>query len=98
MSTEVAPAETDLQRSLAGKFVTFFLAQEEYGIEILKVQEIIGMMSITTVPRAPDYIRGVINLRGKVIPVVDLRQKFGMPSIERTDESCIIVVQAKGLM
>jgi purine-binding chemotaxis protein CheW len=77
-----------------GKFLTFFLAGEEYGLEILKVQEIIGMMDITPVPRSPDYIRGVINLRGKVIPIVDLRLRFGMESAERTAETCIIVVEA----
>ena len=77
--------------------MTFFLAQEEYGIEILKVQEIIGLMGITPVPRTPHYIRGVINLRGKVITVVDLRLKFGMESVEKTDKTCIIVVQTQGV-
>jgi purine-binding chemotaxis protein CheW len=77
-----------------GKFLTFFLAGEEYGLEILKVQEIIGMMDITPVPRAPEFICGVINLRGKVIPIVDLRLRFGMPSADRTAETCIIVVEA----
>ena len=77
-----------------GKFLTFFLAGEEYGIEILKVHEIIGIMPITTVPRTPKFIRGVINLRGKVIPIVDLRLKFGMESKEQTEETCIIVVQS----
>src|SRR5713226_7769151 len=80
-----------------GKFLMFFLASEEYGIEILKVQEIIGMMNITRVPRTPHFIRGVINLRGKVIPVVDLRLKFGMESKEQTAETCIIVVQTAGI-
>jgi purine-binding chemotaxis protein CheW len=80
-----------------GKFLTFYLAGEEYGIEILKVQEIIGMMTITPVPRTPRFIRGVINLRGKVITVVDLRLKFGMESKEQTEETCIIVVQTAGI-
>jgi len=84
-------------KSRSGKFLTFFLAGEEYGLEILKVQEIIGMMDITPVPRAPEYIRGVINLRGKVIPIVDLRLRFGMESAERTSETCIIVVEANGV-
>lgn len=79
------------------KFLTFCLGDEEYGIEILKVREIIGMMPITPVPRTPEFIRGVINLRGKVIPVVDLRLKFGMPSVEQTEETCVIVVQADGV-
>ena len=78
---------------MAGKFLTFFLAAEEYGIEILKVREIIGMMEITPVPRTPAYIRGVLNLRGKVIAVVDLRQKFGMAPTAATDQTVIIVVQ-----
>jgi len=76
----------------AGKYLTFKLAGEEYGLEILKVREIIGLMEITAVPRTPGFIRGVINLRGKVIPVVDLRTKFGMESREDTNETCIIVV------
>jgi len=76
----------------AGKYLTFKLADEEYGLEILKVKEIIGLMNITKVPRTPDYIRGVINLRGKVIPVTELRVKFNMESTEDTDETCIIVV------
>ncbi|MFB3904560.1 MAG: chemotaxis protein CheW [Acidobacteriota bacterium] len=80
-----------------GKFLTFFLASEEYGLEILKVHEIIGMMPITRVPRTPHFIRGVINLRGKVIPVVDLRLKFAMEAKEQTEETCIIVVQAQGV-
>ena len=83
--------------SVAGKYLTFFLKGEEYGLEILKVQEIIGMMTITPVPRMPESMRGVINLRGKVIPVVDLRLKFGMEAAEQTDETCIIVVQAQGM-
>jgi purine-binding chemotaxis protein CheW len=80
-----------------GKFLTFFLAGEEYGIAILKVHEIIGMMSITSVPRTPVFIRGVINLRGKVIPIIDLRSKFGMPAQDQTSETCIIVVHVQGI-
>ena len=76
-----------------GKYLTFALAQEEYGLEILKVREIIGYMDITAVPQTPHYVKGVINLRGQVIPVVDLRAKFGMESAEITDESCVIVVE-----
>lgn len=77
----------------AGKYLTFALSGEIYGLEILKVQEIIGMMSVTRVPRTPEFMRGVINLRGKVIPVVDLRLKFGLASTEDTERTCIIVVQ-----
>ena len=80
-----------------GKFLTFFLAGEEYGLEILKVHEIIGMMPVTSVPRTPDFIKGVINLRGKIIPIVDLRLKLEMEAKELTEESCTIVVQAGDL-
>lgn len=76
-----------------GKYLTFLLAEEEYGIGILKVKEIIGMMPITTVPRTPRFVKGVINLRGKVIPVVDLRLKFRMQSMDYTERTCIIVVE-----
>ena len=77
----------------AGKYLTFNLVNEEYGLEILKVQEIIGIMNVTRVPKMPDYVRGVINLRGKVIPVIDLRLKFGLDSQNDTERTCIIVVQ-----
>lgn len=76
-----------------GKFLTFLMANEKYGLEILKVREIIGMMDVTSVPTTPAFIRGVINLRGKVIPVVDLRLKFGIEAREDTQRTCIIVVQ-----
>lgn len=79
--------------SKEGKYLTFALQKEEYGIGILKVKEIIGMMSITPVPRTPDFVKGVINLRGKVIPVVDLRMKFGMETIAYDERTCIIVVE-----
>lgn len=82
-----------LSLQLAGKYMTFKLADEAYGVEILKVREIIGLMDITRVPRTPEFLRGVINLRGKVIPVIDLRLKFGMPRTEPTDQTVIIVVQ-----
>ncbi len=78
---------------LAGKYLTFKLGEEDYGLEILKVQEIIQMQAVTKVPRTPGYVRGVINLRGKVIPVIELRQKFNMESRKDTDKTCIIVVQ-----
>ena len=78
---------------LAGKYMTFRLASEEYGLEILKVRELIGFMEITRIPRAPAHVRGVINLRGKVIPVVDLRLKFEMQATDPTSQTVIIVVQ-----
>ena len=76
-----------------GKYLTFALANEEYGLEILKVREIIGYIDVTAVPQTPHYVKGVINLRGQVIPVVDLRAKFGMQTTDVTDETCIIVVE-----
>ena len=77
-----------------GKYLTFTLAGEEYGIGILKIKEIIGMLPITSVPQTPDFVKGVINLRGKVIPVIDLRLRFGMGEIEYTERTCIIVVDS----
>ncbi|MCK4966801.1 purine-binding chemotaxis protein CheW [bacterium] len=79
--------------AMAGKYLTFALASEEYGLEILKVREIMGLMDITIVPQTPGYVEGVINLRGKVIPVIDLRLKFGFEEFEQTRETCIIVVE-----
>jgi len=100
---EVETAQEKVQKAVReataeeGKYLTFFLGGEEYGLEILKVQEIFGIMDVTPVPRTPDFIKGVINLRGKVIPVVELRAKFEMETIDDTDETCIIVVQTHGL-
>jgi purine-binding chemotaxis protein CheW len=88
-ATAIAPRTA----TCAGKFLTFALGKEEYGLEILKVREIIGYIDITAVPQTPVYIRGVINLRGQVISVVDLRAKFNMEPAQRTDETCIIVVE-----
>ncbi len=79
--------------SLAGKYLTFALGAEEYGLPVLKVREIIKMMDVTAVPQVPAAIKGVINLRGKVIPVVDLRVKFGLPAQEASDRSSIVVVE-----
>jgi purine-binding chemotaxis protein CheW len=84
--------------SRAGKYLTFFLANEEYGVEILKVQEIIGRMPITPVPLTSKYIRGVINLRGKIHPIMDIKVKFGMDETQMTDETCIIVIKTASLM
>jgi purine-binding chemotaxis protein CheW len=89
--------EIQAQRSagahLAGKYLTFTLGIEEFGLEILKVREIIGYMDITAVPRAPHYVKGVINLRGQVIPVIDMRSKFEMEAVQVTEQTCIIVVE-----
>jgi purine-binding chemotaxis protein CheW len=78
------------------KFLTFTMADEAYGIRILKIKEIIGMMAITTVPKTPNFVKGVINLRGKVIPVVDLRLRFDMQKRDYNDRTCIIVVEMEG--
>jgi purine-binding chemotaxis protein CheW len=85
-----APPKAD-QR--AGKYLTFHLGNEEFAIQVLRVREIMGIQEITAVPQTPSYVKGVINLRGKVIPVVDLRLKFGLPELEYTPRTCIIVVQ-----
>lgn len=89
-------AEEVRQELEGGKFLSFFLGDEEYAIAILKVQEIIGLMPITPVPRMPAHIRGVLNLRGKIVPVINLRLRFGLPAVEDTDETCVIVVQEGG--
>ena len=90
-TTMNGPSELGL--ALAGKYLTFRLGNEEYGLQILKVQEINRMQMVTRVPRTPNYLRGVINLRGKVIPVVDLRRKFALEDHEDTERTCIIVVK-----
>ena len=87
VNDEVRPGSRDK----AGKYLTFMLGPGHYGLEILKVREIIGLISVTAIPLAPAHVKGVINLRGTVIPVVDLRQKFGMDEVEATAETCIIV-------
>ncbi len=92
-SAPKSSANAELAIELAGKYMTFKLADAEYGIEILSVREIIELMDITRVPRTPPFIRGVINLRGKVHAVIDLRLKFGMDAAEPTDQTVIIVVQ-----
>ncbi len=84
---------SEVSKKLAGKYLTFRLGNEEYGLQILKVQEIIQMQQITRIPQTPDFILGVINLRGKIIPVLDLCRKFGLQTLQNTDKTCIIVVQ-----
>ncbi len=79
-----------------GKYLTFTLAGEDYGIGILKIREIIGMLPITPVPQTPEFVKGVINLRGRVIPVLDLRLRFAMQEGEYDDRTCIIVVEIQG--
>ena len=95
-SAKIADQMIKAQVEREGKYLTFAVANEEYGVGILKVKEIIGLMSITTVPRTPEFVKGVINLRGKVIPVIGLRLKFGMEEVEHTERTCIIVVEIDG--
>ena len=92
---EPVTTENSSQRSSTrkGKYLTFALGNEEFGLEILKVREIIGYVNVTAVPQTPHFVRGVINLRGQVIPVVDLRAKFEMETAEVTEQTCIIVVE-----
>ncbi len=92
--TSYAPPALD-PTGRAGKYLIFHLGAEEFGTDVLKVREIMGMQDITNVPQTPPFVKGVINLRGKVIPVVDLRLKFGLASEEYTTRTCIIVVQAQ---
>lgn len=93
-TTAVHAADTaEVVKAKPGKYLTFVLGGEEHGLEILKVQEIIGIMTVTKVPKTPSFVRGVINLRGKVIPVIDLRLKFGLEGKGDTEKTCIIVVQ-----
>ena len=86
---------TTVVASREGKYLTFSLSNEEYGIGILKVKEIIGMMPITLVPQTPDFVKGVINLRGKVIPVIDLKLRLGMEAVGYTERTCTIVVETE---
>ena len=88
-----AAAQSDLR---AGKYLTFQLSNEEFGIRVLKVREIMGIQEITAVPQTPAHIKGVINLRGKVVPVIDLRLKFGLAAADYTQRTCIIVTQVQG--
>ena len=92
-SLEKSPTAASDER--AGKYLVFHLGKEEFGIRVLKVREIMGVQDITAVPQTPAYVKGVINLRGKVVPVVDLRLKFKLPEIEYTQRTCIIVVQVQ---
>ncbi|MBU0681593.1 MAG: chemotaxis protein CheW [Proteobacteria bacterium] len=85
--------DLDEIKSAEGKYLTFTLANEEFGLSILKVREIIGYVDVTLIPQIPDYAKGVINLRGKVIPIIDLRVRFGMPATPHTERTCIIVVE-----
>ena len=89
---EEKAAET---KQLAGKYLTFSIEGESYGIDVLKIREIIRLIDITVVSQMPTYVRGVINLRGKIIPVMDLRLRFGFGVAEKTEQTCIVVVLVK---
>ena len=93
--TEIGKNIQSIGSRLEGKYLTFRLDTEDYGIEILKVQEIIQIQQITKVPKVAHFIRGVTNLRGKVIPLIELRKKFGQATCDDTEETCIIVVQVE---
>lgn len=93
MTTELTQTAAAENRLLAGKYLTFVLGHESYGVEVLKIREIIRLTDITAVPQMPAFIKGVINLRGKIIPVVDLRIKFALAEAQTTERTCIIVVQ-----
>jgi len=95
MATQLEERASGNSQKLAGKYLTFTLQRESYGIDVLKVREIIRLTDITAVPQMPDYVKGVINLRGKIIPVMDLRLRFGFPITENTEHTCIVVVQVK---
>jgi purine-binding chemotaxis protein CheW len=86
-------ATTEL--ATAGKYLTFSLADELYGLEILRVQEIVGMLPVTRVPRLPEFVAGVVNLRGRIIPVVDIRLAFGFTDVSITERTCIVVVRVE---
>jgi len=96
MGAASVAVDSSVGQGLGGKYLTFSLGTEEYGIVITKVREIIGILEITAVPHTPDFIKGVINLRGRVIPIVELRMRFGMESKAYDDRTCIIVVDVPG--
>ena len=86
-------ATATMAAARAGKYLVFQLDREEFGVCVLKVREIMGLQEITAVPQTPAYVKGVINLRGKVVPVIDLRAKFGLEQAEYTQRTCIVVLE-----
>ena len=91
-STAVPTVACDLR---TGKYLIFQLGGEEFGVGVLKIREIMKFQEITAVPQTPSYVKGVLNLRGKVIPVIDLRMRFGLPDCEQTEQTCIVVIRAQ---
>ena len=97
MTLEASPREAPARVELENKLLQFELAGEFYGVDILKVREINGMMDITAVPQTPVFMKGLINLRGKVVPVIDLRLKFGLPETDYDERTSIIVIEFKSI-
>ena len=97
MSTDTRTADATRLQKLAGKYLTFNLGTESYGLPVLRIREIIRETHVTPMPQLPAHIKGVINLRGKIIPVVDLRLKLELGESEPTEHKCIVVVQAFGV-
>ena len=97
MGTDLNQTAAQQEDTMHGRYITFALGEEEYGIEIRYVTEIIGMQPITPLPETPEHVRGIVNLRGKVIPVIDMRQKFKMDAIDYTDRTCILVIDTSEL-
>jgi purine-binding chemotaxis protein CheW len=95
MNAQILERPSAGAKNSTGKYLTFNLQSESYGIDVLKIREIIRLTNITTMPQMPDYIKGVINLRGKIIPVIDLRVRFGFNGVKDTELTCIIVAQVK---
>lgn len=97
MSNRTGAADAATLTAMAGKYLTFNLGAESYGVPVLKVREIIRLTDVTPVPQVPEHVRGVINLRGKIIPVIDLKIKLGLAECVESDRSCIVVVQVRGM-
>ncbi|HOQ06117.1 MAG TPA: chemotaxis protein CheW [Anaerohalosphaeraceae bacterium] len=94
-TSSVTRSHSEKNLAIEGKYLTFAIGNEEFGIEILQIREIIGYVPVTPVPKSPVYLKGVLNLRGQVIPVIDLRLKFGMPEKEITDHTCIVIIETQ---
>ncbi|HOK67781.1 MAG TPA: chemotaxis protein CheW [Anaerohalosphaeraceae bacterium] len=94
-SSSVISSPSEKNPASEGKYLTFAIGNEEFGIEILQIREIIGYVPVTPVPKSPVYLKGILNLRGQVIPVIDLRLKFGMPEKEITDQTCIVIIETQ---
>jgi purine-binding chemotaxis protein CheW len=95
MASNSSAANPSTTTSFVGKYLTFLLGRESYGVSVLKVREIIRLCPVTPVPQMPDFVKGVVNLRGKIVPLVDLRLKFGLPLVAEHERSCIVVVEVQ---